>query len=97
MFCGLLRLSVRNRIGEDKVDLLIQVQFLFPSLKRIESCKKLSSYPFRFSFQSKTESSWLEKCRQNRTVILQNVNIEKCMNEYIKPVEPFPGVLNDYH
>ena len=19
------------------------------------------------------------------------------MNEYIKPVEPFPGVLNDYH
>ena len=51
MFCRLLRLFVRNRSGEGKVDLVIKEYFLLISFKRKESCKKLISYPFRFTFK----------------------------------------------
>ena len=93
MFCRSLRLFVRNRSGEGEVDLVIKEYFLLISFKRNESCKKLISYPFRFTslfhtsidnrgkFQNKTECSWLEKCHQNKTFILQDINLEKLLNE----------------
>ena len=96
MFCRLLRLFVRNRSGEGEVDLVIKEYFLLISFKRNESCKKLISYPFRFTslfhtsidnrgkFQNKTECSWLEKCHQNKTFILQDINLEKLLNECIE-------------